>query len=201
MTFGAAVQDDGAVKFAGDAQGAEKQSILEVAWWMFTWMGVGKAVSGVIFCSVSFRDLDGVRGIRMVGDMSDSPAPPSLGQVAITVSDVAAAKLFYRDVLGLGFLFDAGPNLAFLQAGEVRVMLTTPQGHGEPGKNSVLYFKVAGIAEAYAAMIGRGATAEREPGQTAKMPDHDLWMGFVRDSDGNLVGLMEEVRPPVAAES
>ena len=130
--------------------------------------------------------------------MSDSPAPPQLGQVAITVSDVGLAKAFYKDVLGLAFLFDAGPNLAFLQAGDVRVMLTTPQGHGEPGKNSVLYFKVEDIGDRYAAMVTAGATAEREPGLTAKMPDHDLWMGFVRDPDGNLVGLMEEVRPPVA---
>tara|TARA_B110000483_G_scaffold173014_1_gene204763 strand:- start:1342 stop:1857 length:516 start_codon:yes stop_codon:yes gene_type:complete len=145
------------------------------------------------------RILDVGCGDRMVSLMPDIPAPPSLGQVAITVSDVTAAKTFYKDILGLEFLFDAGPNLAFLQAGDVRVMLTIPQGHGEPGKNSVLYFKVAGIADRYAAIISAGATAEREPGLTAKMPDHDLWMGFVWDPDGNLVGLMEEVRPPAVS--
>lgn len=133
--------------------------------------------------------------------MSDAPAPPppGLGQLAITVSDVAAARTFYRDVLGLAFLFDAGPNLAFLQAGAVRIMLSVPQGQGEAGKNSVPYFTVTGIVDAYRAITARGATAEREPGLTAKMPDHDLWMAFVRDPDGNLVGLMEEVRPPVAS--
>jgi methylmalonyl-CoA/ethylmalonyl-CoA epimerase len=136
-----------------------------------------------------------------MSNSSPDAGTSQLGQIAITVSDVAKAKAFYKDVLGLPFLFDAGPNLAFLQAGGVRVMLTTPQGHGEPGKNSVLYFKVIGIAEAYAAMIGRGAVAEREPGLTAKMPDHDLWMGFLRDPDGNLVGLMEEVRPPAPRET
>lgn len=131
--------------------------------------------------------------------MSDNPSPaPPLGQIAITVADVAAAKAFYQNVLGLTSLFDAGPNLSFMQTGDVRVMLTTPQGHGEPGKNSVLYFKVAPIVEVYARMLAAGAKAEREPGLTAKMPDHDLWMGFVRDPENNLVGLMEEVRPPVA---
>ncbi len=130
--------------------------------------------------------------------MSETPSPaPSLGQIAITVADVAIAKSFYQNVLGLAFLFDAGPSLAFLQTGDVRVMLTTPQGHGEPGKNSVLYFKVSPITETYERMVAASATAEREPGLTAKMPDHDLWMGFVRDPDNNLVGLMEEVRPPV----
>ncbi|MES2694286.1 MAG: VOC family protein [Verrucomicrobiota bacterium] len=123
-----------------------------------------------------------------------SPAPSELGQIAIVVSDVAAATTFYRDVLGLKFLFPAGPNLAFLAAGSVRIMLSTPQGHGEPGKNSVLYFKVNDIVTTHAAIVARGAKNERTPQLTAKMPDHDLWIGFVRDPDGNLVGLMSEVR-------
>lgn len=117
-----------------------------------------------------------------------------IGQIAITVGDVAKATVFYRDVLGLKFLFPAGPNLAFLAAGSVRIMLSTPQGHGEVGKNSILYFKVADVVGAHAAIVARGATSERVPQLTAKMPDHELWMGFVRDPDGNLVGLMEERR-------
>lgn len=123
-----------------------------------------------------------------------SPALSDIGQIAITVSDVAAATTFYRDVLGLKFLFAGGPNLAFLAAGSVRLMLSTPQGHGEAGKNSVLYFKVADIVPAHAAIVARGAKNERAPQLAAKMPDHELWIGFVRDPDGNLVGLMSEVR-------
>ena len=34
----------------------------------------------------------------------------------------------------------------------------------------------------------------RIPQLAAKMPDHELWTGFVRDPDGNLIGLMEEKR-------
>ena len=129
--------------------------------------------------------------------MSTSPTPlpctpPEIGQIALTVSDVATATVFYRDVLGLKFLFPAGPHLAFLAAGAVRVMLTTPQGHGEVGKNSVLYFKVKDVVAIHAAITARGATNERMPQLAAKMPDHELWIGFVRDPDGNLVGLMEE---------
>lgn len=131
--------------------------------------------------------------------MSTTPAPlphalSDIGQIALTVSDVANATAFYRDVLGLKFLFPAGPNLAFLAAGAVRIMLTIPQGHGEVGKNSILYFKVADIGAAHAAVVARGAVNERAPQLMAKMPDHELWMGFVRDPDGNLVGLMEEKR-------
>lgn len=117
-----------------------------------------------------------------------------IGQIAITVSDVPKATAFYRDVIGLRHLFDAGPNLVFLAAGPVRVMLSTPQGHGAPGANSVLYFKVGNVESAHAAMLAKGAANERAPQLTAKMPDHELWIGFVRDPDGNLVGLMEERR-------
>jgi len=117
-----------------------------------------------------------------------------IGQIAITVSDVAKALSFYRDVLGLPFLFSAGPNLAFLSAGSVRIMLSTPQGYGQPGFNSVLYFKVTDVAAVHAALVARGAANEHAPQLTAKMPDHELWIGFVRDPDGNLVGLMEEKR-------
>jgi methylmalonyl-CoA/ethylmalonyl-CoA epimerase len=117
-----------------------------------------------------------------------------IGQIAITVSDVEAALGFYRDALGLNFLFSPSPALAFLGAGSLRIMLSTPQGAGAVGANSTLYFKAQDLNATYAAIIARGATAERAPQLTAKMPDHDLWMAFVRDPDGNLVGLMEEKR-------
>ena len=119
---------------------------------------------------------------------------PAIGQVAITVADVGSALGFYRDILGLTFLFSAGPQLAFLDAGGVRVMLTTPQGAGAVGANSILYFSVDDIVSTQAALVARGATEERPPQLAARMPDHELWTGFLRDPDGNLVGLMEEKR-------
>ncbi|VXB41751.1 Glyoxalase [Luteimonas sp. 9C] len=122
----------------------------------------------------------------------------ALRQVAVTVSDVDTALGFYRDVLTLEFLFHAGPGLAFLDAGGVRLMLSTPQGAGEVGCNSVLYFSVRDIVATFEACVTRGATAERAPALAAQMPDHALWIGFLRDPDGNLVGLMEEVRGSIS---
>ena len=115
-------------------------------------------------------------------------------QIAITVSDVSTALPFYRDVLGLSFLFSPAPNLAFLSAGLVRLMLSTPEGAGTIGHNSILYFKVTDIAATHAAIVARGAKNERAPQLTARMPDHELWVAFVRDPDDNLVGIMEEKR-------
>ena len=115
-------------------------------------------------------------------------------QIAITVSDVGVALPFYRDVLGLTFLFSPAPTLAFLAAGSVRIMLSTPQGAGTVAHNSILYFTAPDIAATHAAIVERGARNERAPQLAAKMPDHELWTGFVRDPDGNLIGLMEEKR-------
>jgi predicted enzyme related to lactoylglutathione lyase len=116
----------------------------------------------------------------------------TIGQIAITVSDVELALTFYRDVLGVEFLFRAGPELAFLNADGVRLMLSTPQGAGTVGGNSILYFKVSDIESVYSTLVERGGKRERDPQLAAKMADHELWTGFLRDPDGNLVGLMEE---------
>jgi len=126
--------------------------------------------------------------------MNSAHKVSEIRQLAITVSDVAVALPFYRDVLGLTFLFSPAPNLAFLAAGSVRIMLTTPQGAGTVGHNSIIYFKATDIAATHAAIVQRGAKDERAPQLTAKMPDHELWTAFVSDPDGNLVGLMEEKR-------
>lgn len=126
--------------------------------------------------------------------MSATTKLSAIHQIAITVSDVETAIAFYHEILGLNLLFRAGPNLAFLDAAGVRLMLTTPQGAGTVGTNSILYFRVKDIAAIHSALVSRGATSERAPALVAKMPDHDLWSGFLRDPDGNLVGLMEEKR-------
>jgi catechol 2,3-dioxygenase-like lactoylglutathione lyase family enzyme len=126
--------------------------------------------------------------------MSASAKLSTIHQIAITVSDVEAAVAFYHDILGLDLLFRAGPNLAFLDADGVRIMLTTPQGAGAVGANSILYFRVKDIAAVHRSLVDQGAVSERAPELAARMPDHDLWSGFLRDPDGNLVGLMEEKR-------
>ena len=126
--------------------------------------------------------------------MSKDPKLSSIRQIAVTVSNVEAALKFYRDVLGIPFLFSVGPDLAFLNAGGVRLMLSTPQGAGSVCHNSILYFTVSDIVATHAALVARGAANERAPALAAKMPDHELWTAFLKDPDGNLVGLMEEKR-------
>jgi len=138
---------------------------------------------------------------------SDSPATAPevaalpgirrVGQLAVPINDLDRAVAFYRDVLGLTFLFQAPPGLAFFDCGGVRLMLSLPESPEQvrqPGP--ALYYLVDDLPAAWATLAARGAAPVSEPHLIAKLPDHDLWMAFISDSEGNLLGLMSEVRPP-----
>ena len=116
----------------------------------------------------------------------------NIGQIAIPVKDLDSAISFYRDTLGLEFLFQAPPGLAFFMSGEVRLMLeASPQDKADE-HSSVIYFRVAGIQRAYRKLSAKEVDFVDEPHMIAKMPDHELWMVFFHDSSGNLLALMAE---------
>lgn len=118
----------------------------------------------------------------------------SLGQIQIPTHDVERAAAFYENVLGLKLLFKALPGLAFFDCGGVRLMLDRPEKPEFDHPSSILYFAVPDIQNAYSAMKEKGVKFEDEPHLIARMPNHDLWMTFFRDSEGNLLGLMSEVK-------
>jgi len=117
-----------------------------------------------------------------------------IGQIALNAHDVARATAFYRDVLGMRFLFEFPPKLAFFDCGGVRLMISLPEGEAFDHPGSVLYYKVDDIQAAYEEIKGRGADFLGEPHLVAKMPDHELWMAFLKDTEGNTLALMSEVR-------
>lgn len=114
-----------------------------------------------------------------------------IGQIAIGVSDAARAKDFYQNVLGMKLLFDAG-SLAFFQCGEVRLMISPSDA--PPGERTILYFRVPDIQQAHAALRARGVEFIQSPQMVARMPDHELWLAFLKDPEGNTLGMMSEVR-------
>jgi len=123
----------------------------------------------------------------------DTLAQARIGQIAIVCADVARATAFYRDTLGVRFLFAAGPSLAFFDCGGVRLMLTTGEGeHDHPG--SILYYFVSDIEAHHAALSTRGVQFIDSPHMIAQMPDHQLWLASFRDSEGNTAAIMEEKR-------
>lgn len=117
-----------------------------------------------------------------------------IGQIAVPVSDVERAVAFYRDVLGMRFLFQAPPGLGFFDCGGVRLMLDGPAA-AQAGQSSVLYYRVDDLDAAFEALSARGVVFEAHPHLVAKLPDHELWMAFFRDPDDNLLALMTEVKP------
>jgi methylmalonyl-CoA/ethylmalonyl-CoA epimerase len=111
-----------------------------------------------------------------------------IGQIAFPVSDVDRAEAFYGGVLGLRRLYRFG-DLAFFDCAGVRLLLekaakVNPQG--------VIYFRCADIALTVDELSGRGVTFDGKPHLIAKMDDHDLWMAFFKDPDGNTLALMQE---------
>jgi methylmalonyl-CoA/ethylmalonyl-CoA epimerase len=115
-----------------------------------------------------------------------------IGQIAVAVQDLDRAIAFYREVLGLRFLFQAPPGLGFFEVGGVRLMLNLPEGAGKDHHTSVLYYEVDDIGAAAARLKERQVTFESEPHRVARLADRELWMGFFRDSEGNLLAIMQE---------
>ena len=115
----------------------------------------------------------------------------SLGQILMPVKDLARALAFYRDTLGIRFLFEV-PRMAFFDLDGIRLMLAEQDGAANRS-GSILYYRVDDLHSAAALLIERGATCAPEPGLIAEMEDHDLWMAFFEDSEGNQLALMSEV--------
>ena len=118
-----------------------------------------------------------------------------IGQIAVVAKDLDRAVSFYRDTLGAPFLFRV-PNLAFFQFGEVRLMLSPAEKPEFDHPGSVIYYRVEDIDAAYRALKAKDVEFIDEPHLIAKMPDYDLWMVFLKDTEGNTLSLMCEKRPP-----
>lgn len=114
----------------------------------------------------------------------------TIGQIHVPISDVDRAVEFYRDRLGMRFLFGY-PGMAFFDCDGVRLFLSAPEGV-QRGR-STIYFTVPDIEAAVTALESRGVVFDDRPHVIHSTDAHDLWMAFLRDPDGNLLGLMTEV--------
>lgn len=123
--------------------------------------------------------------------MSTAPVTlESIGQISIIVKDVDRAKAFYRDTLGLTFLFEF-PGMAFFDCGGVRLYLARAD---KPGLGtSILYYRVGDIRAAAAELEARGVTFTQQPAKVHEDGRHELWLAFLEDSEANTLALMSEV--------
>jgi methylmalonyl-CoA/ethylmalonyl-CoA epimerase len=121
----------------------------------------------------------------------------SLTQVAQRTEDLDRAVEFYGSVLGLRLLarFDP-PGLAFFDLDGTRLLL------GDGNLSSMLYLTVDDIDATVQRLTAAGVTFEQgahrihidAAGQFG-VPGTEDWMAFFRDSEGNLLGIVER-RPP-----
>lgn len=115
----------------------------------------------------------------------------TIGQVFMPASDLDRAVVFYRDTLGMEFLFQV-PRMAFFGLDGVRLLLGEREG-GEAHPGSILYYRVGDLDAAHTELVRRGVEFDAEPALIADMDDHELWMAFFHDSEGNQLALMAEV--------
>jgi catechol 2,3-dioxygenase-like lactoylglutathione lyase family enzyme len=115
-----------------------------------------------------------------------------LGQLGVAVQDLPAMTAFYRDRLGIPFLFEA-PRMSFFDLGGVRLMLSLPEKGVEDAHGSILYLKVGDIAASHATLVERGIAFKSVPHVVHRAPTHELWLADFADPEGNLLVLMSEV--------
>jgi methylmalonyl-CoA/ethylmalonyl-CoA epimerase len=116
-------------------------------------------------------------------------------QIAVPVIDIVEATRFYREVLGMRHLFDAPPQLSFFDCGGVQLMLSGPEGGGKDAETQhpILYYDVADIKATHSKLTAAGAATIQAPHMIARMGGREIWIGFVSDGQGNMVGLMSDV--------
>jgi len=119
---------------------------------------------------------------------SAEPVLQAIGQIAVRVKDLPRAVAYYRDVLGLSYLFEA-PGLAFFQCGTVHLMLSGAEEPEFDHAASVLYFDVAEIQVAYRSLLQRGVHFRDEPHVVHRAGPKELWMSFFDDGEGNVFAI------------
>ncbi len=131
------------------------------------------------------------KGVKETGGDKKLPNAglTEVGQIAVTVEDVGRATAFYRDVLGVPFLFDA-PGLAFFDLGGVRLMLSRPEGVGPSA--SLLYFRAADIQVAHETLLSHGVDFIEAPQVVHRTDDYELSIASFYDSEGNVMAIMHE---------
>lgn len=115
-------------------------------------------------------------------------------QIAQRAEDLGRATAFYADLLGAGptATYDP-PGLVFFDLGGTRLLLD------RVAPTALHYFAVADIHATVTRLRESGVAVESEPhvifgheDDTLGPAGTDEWQAFVRDSEGNLVGLVEQ---------
>jgi len=121
-------------------------------------------------------------------DLSDS----TVAQLLIPVENLDRAIAFYRDTLGLRYLFSAPPQMSFFQSGSVRLLIGVPAPDQPRNRGSQVYFQVPDIHAVFQTLSDRGVSFGVKPHVVHRTPTAELWLAEFQDPDGNQLALMSE---------
>ena len=116
----------------------------------------------------------------------------TVGQLLIPVEAQDRAVVFFRDILGLSFLFEAPPMMSFFQAGGVRLLVGVPEPGFPRQRGATVYFQVKDIHAVYRTLRQRGVSFPAAPHVVHRTPTTELWLAEFSDPDGNHLALMCE---------
>ena len=120
-------------------------------------------------------------------------ADAKIAQLLVPISSFEAGVAFYRDTLGIPFLFAAPPQMAFFNCGGIRLLV----GVMPPGQNSqrgsAIYFEVSDIDDVFSSLKALGVTFKAEPHVVNRTSQSELWLAEFVDPDGNQLALLSEV--------
>ena len=120
-------------------------------------------------------------------------ANAKIAQLLIPVADFDKGVAFYRDTLGIPFLFAAPPQMAFFDCGGVRLLVGVMPAGQKAQRGSAIYFHVDDIRTVFASLKDKGVAFGAEPHVVNRTPKSELWLAEFNDPDGNQLALMSEV--------
>ena len=120
-------------------------------------------------------------------------ADATIGQLLVPVDDFERGVAFYRDILGLTFLFAAPPQMAFFMCGTVRLLVGVMPPGQTPQRGSAIYFNVKDIHGVFSSLKDEGVQFTAPPHVVNRTPKSELWLAEFADPDGNQLSLMSEV--------
>lgn len=120
----------------------------------------------------------------------------TVAQLMIPVEDFDRGISFYRDILGIPFLFAAPPQMAFFMCGSIRLLVGVLPPGQKAQRGSTIYFKVSDIDAVFSTLAAKGVKFVASPHLVNRSPKVELWLAEFNDPDGNQLALMAEV--PIA---
>jgi methylmalonyl-CoA/ethylmalonyl-CoA epimerase len=131
-----------------------------------------------------------------VDEQEDNPvnlADAKVAQLLVPIEDFEKGVAFYRDVLGLPFLFAAPPQMAFFNCGGVRLLVGVMPAGQNAQRGSAIYFQVPDIHAVHGSLKSKGVAFRADPHIVHRTPNSELWLAEFADPDGNQLALMSEL--------